>query len=82
MDARKTRIGPDELDELFEGATRILVSKGKKTVVVDMKKDAPEAEELAALVLGRSGNLKAPAIRMGKTWIVGYGDVTWTEHFD
>ncbi|MFT5284472.1 MAG: hypothetical protein ACI8TQ_000629 [Planctomycetota bacterium] len=82
MDARKTRIGPDELEELFADSSRILVSKGKKTIVVDLKKDAPDAEELSALVLGRSGNLKAPSIRMGKTWIVGYGDVTWTEHFD
>lgn len=82
MDARKTRIGPDDLSELFKDASKLLVSKGKQTVAVNMKKDVPDADELAKLVLGRSGNLKAPTIRMGKTWIVGYGDYTWTEHFD
>lgn len=58
------------------------MAKGKQTVELDMKKDAPDEDELARLVLGRSGNLRAPAVRTGKTWVVGFGEPTWTEHFD
>lgn len=50
-------------------------------MVLDLKKDAPDEDELARLVLGRSGNLKAPSVRTGKTWVVGFGEATWNEHF-
>lgn len=59
----------------------MIVAKGKKTVTFDMKKDPPEPEELEAHVLGRSGTLRAPTLRMGKTFLVGYGDATWDEVF-
>ena len=60
----------------------LLSSAGKKTVTVDLAKEELESADLEALVLGRSGNLRAPSARMGKTWIVGYGEETWTSHFD
>jgi arsenate reductase-like glutaredoxin family protein len=81
VDARKVRIGEDDLAELFDGASKILVAKGKQTVVLDLKRDPIDDDELASLVLGRSGNLRAPAARSGKTWVVGYGDATWEQHF-
>ncbi len=32
-----------------------------------------------AVVLGPSGNLRAPTARVGKDWYVGFGVETWTE---
>lgn len=56
--------------------------KGKKTILFDMKKDPPTQKELEAAVLGRSGGLRAPTLRMGKTWVVGFGEPGWEEIFD
>ncbi|NRA74405.1 MAG: hypothetical protein HRU16_00575 [Planctomycetes bacterium] len=44
-----------------------------------MQKDAPGDEELAKGIIGPSGNLRAPTLRIGKTVIVGYHDDVYTE---
>jgi arsenate reductase-like glutaredoxin family protein len=71
-DAKKERIGDKEALALAREASVILVAKGKKTVRVDMKKDAPSDADLLALLLGPSGNLRAPTLRKGKTLLVGF----------
>lgn len=71
MDARKQRFGPDELEELFEGATKLVAMKGKKVESFTLAGGSPDPALLKA-VLGPSGNLRAPAIRKGKTWLVGF----------
>ena len=53
------------MDELY-------VTKGKRILHFDLKGDRPEDEEILGLVMGRSGKLRAPAIRTGKTLLVGY----------
>jgi hypothetical protein len=54
--------------------------KGKKSEVLDLKKGVTQ-DELEAAAIGRSGNLRAPALRLGKTWIVGFGEPAWSEFF-
>lgn len=46
-----------------------------------MKKDPPSAAELAKAVLGPSGNLRAPAIRTGKSWLVGFHEEAYAAKF-
>jgi hypothetical protein len=48
------------------------VAKGKKTVEFDLERDRPDDEELLSHLLGRSGKLRAPAVRTGSTLIVGF----------
>jgi hypothetical protein len=48
------------------------VAKGKKTIHFDMAKDRPADEEVLSLIMGRSGKLRAPAIRKGSTLVVGF----------
>lgn len=50
----------------------MLVAKGKKTLRFDLKKDRPSNEELLELMLGRSGKLRAPSMRVGAKFLVGY----------
>ena len=57
------------------------MARGKQTITLDLKKDAPTPVELAKLVLGPSGNLRAPAIRTGKTWLVGFNEEAYAERF-
>ena len=49
-------------------------AKGKKVVVVDLKKDGLSEDEIMKLVLGPTGNLRAPTLRVGKTLVVGFNE--------
>lgn len=39
-----------------------------------MKKDPPTDDALAAHMLGPTGNLRAPTVRVGRTVFVGFND--------
>lgn len=82
MDARKERYAGKDLKRLFAGARSILAAKGRKSVRFDMKRDPPGVAELAKAVLGPSGNLRAPTLKLGDDWVVGFGEDAWTEYFD
>ena len=58
--------------ELLDGVTDLYVARGKKTLHVDLARERPDDADLLALLLGRSGKLRAPALRTGSTFIVGY----------
>ena len=58
----------------------MVVSKGKKLLRFDLRNGASD-DELASLILGRSGTLRAPAIRIGKTFVVGFHADGYTEVF-
>ncbi len=81
MNATKQKFGQSDLADLFAGASRVLVAKGKKVVTFDMKKTKPTDPDFAAAVLGPTGNLRAPAIRTGKTWLIGFSDDAYGEQF-
>lgn len=55
------------------------VAKGRKVVRFDMRGAAPSDEELLAVMLGPTGNLRAPAWRTGRTLVVGYDEATYTK---
>jgi arsenate reductase-like glutaredoxin family protein len=77
VDAKKQRFGEADLDELLEGANKVITARGKKELVFDLKKGEYDRAELVKNVLGPSGNLRAPSLRMGKTWLVGFGEETY-----
>lgn len=79
VNASKERIGADDLDRVFAGATEVVVAKGKKVLVFEpAKKDFDRAAFVAA-VLGPTGNLRAPAVRAGKAWLVGFHAEAYAE---
>lgn len=75
--APKAKFHREDLDDLFAGASRVLVGRGKSHVVFDPRKDGMDA--IAEKALGRSGTLRAPAARVGKTWLVGFTEDMWGE---
>ncbi|HED64570.1 MAG TPA: hypothetical protein ENJ09_03340 [Planctomycetes bacterium] len=81
MNATKERFGADALPELFEGAAKVVVAKGKKALVFDMRKSSAEDADFQKAVLGPSGNLRAPAVRAGKSWLVGFHEESWLDRF-
>lgn len=61
--------------------TKLLVAKGKKITRVDLKKDRPDDETLVGLMLGPTGNLRAPTMKVGKTVLIGFNDEVYEEIF-
>ena len=62
-----------------QSAAKVVVAKGKKVVTFDMKKDPPDDDTLAAHLLGPTGNLKAPTLRIGDTLLVGFSEEAYRE---
>lgn len=74
VDATKVRFGPHEVLSVLEGINTLLVAKGKKVEQIDLKKARPDDDTLTALMLGPSGNLRAPTARIGRTLVVGFNE--------
>ena len=78
-DASKQRRGRDEALALAKAAEKVVVAKGKKVVIFDMKADPPEDDTLAAHLLGPTGNLRAPTLRRGETLLVGFSEAAYQD---
>ncbi len=72
IDARKNRIAPAVAIKLVRSAAQVWIARGKKVVHLDLKKDQPTDEELTKLIIGPSGNLRAPTIRRGQKLYIGF----------
>ena len=59
--------------------TKLLVAKGKKVTEVDLKKDRPDDDTLIGLMLGPTGNLRAPTMKVGKTILVGFNEESYAK---
>ncbi|MCP3904249.1 MAG: hypothetical protein GY715_11510 [Planctomycetes bacterium] len=79
VDAKKDRYGEKNVAALLKGMKTLLVAKGKKVTHVDLAADAPDDDALAALLLGPTGNLRAPTMKTGKTMLVGFNAEMYTE---
>lgn len=64
----------------LDGVDHLYVAKGKKVLHVDLVDARPSDEALLELLLGRSGKLRAPTIRVGSKLLVGYNDEILRTH--
>jgi arsenate reductase-like glutaredoxin family protein len=71
-DAKRTPLGRKEALAAARSAREVFVAKGKTVTRVDLAKDRPDDDALAALLLGPTGNLRAPTVRLGRTLLVGF----------
>lgn len=72
LDARKQRISPTEALQMVRSIDKLWVARGKGFSFFDMKKSPPSDLELKKLLIGPSGNLRAPTLRQGKKMLVGF----------
>ena len=77
MNAKQAKLGEKDALELVEQVSEIYAAKGKKLVHLKLKKDQPSRETLKKLMLGPTGNLRAPTLRKGKTLLVGFDEETY-----
>lgn len=61
----------------MEGIQQVYAAKGKQVVHLDLRKEEPDRETLKKVLLGPTGNLRAPTLRKGKTLIVGFDEATY-----
>jgi len=77
VDARKEKIDADAALDLLRQAGSITVAKGKKIFTLDPKHI--EKADILNLVMGPSGNLKAPTLRVGDRFMVGFNPDMYAE---
>ena len=72
VDARKLKIENEEAWELLKEASEIVVGRGKK--YLNFKPTAENKSDILSNCLGRTGNLRAPALKVGKRFIIGFNE--------
>lgn len=65
---------------MLAGATRVLIGRGAK--VGEFVPSETTRPEILARVLGRSGTLRAPTLRIGSEYLVGYSKEMYDSFFD
>jgi len=75
------RYGDAEALGLLSGMSSLMVAKGKKVTRVDLRKDRPDDAVLVGMMLGPTGNLRAPTMIVGKKVMVGFNDDLYVEVF-
>jgi len=71
--ATRNPVLQSQVPELLAGIDELVVAKGRKVVRIDLAaEDRPPDEALAAMMVSRWGRLRAPAMRVGATFVIGY----------
>ena len=67
-------MGKKDALALAKDADTIFAAKGKRVVHIDLRKDKPDRDALLGVLLGPTGNLRAPTVRIGRTLLVGFDE--------
>lgn len=79
MTANTTKIDATEALALAKKVKTVVSTRGKQVVRIDRRRNAPTDEELLAVLLGPTGNLRAPAAIVGDTLVVGFNAEVYRE---
>jgi arsenate reductase-like glutaredoxin family protein len=77
VDAKKATITRARALDVLAGVDELYATKGKKVIHVDLRREKPDGARLEALLIGPSGNLRAPTLRRGRTLLVGFDEATY-----
>ena len=77
--ANTTKYGPTEALGLLKGIETIVAAKGAKIQKLNLKLDKPDDDAILALLLGPTGNLRAPTAKVGRTLLVGFHEDAYAE---
>jgi hypothetical protein len=73
------KLGRADATKLFRAADRVVISKGKK--VEEFEPGGRANAEGITKMLGTTGNLRAPTLKVGKTLLVGFNEEVYSEVF-
>lgn len=74
VDAKKEPIVSDMIMSVVEGCQMIVGTRGKKIVRIDLRNEPVDVTAIHGLLVGPSGKLRAPTLRVGKTLVVGFNE--------
>lgn len=77
VDARKIKVGKPQIAQILRGTHQILAVKGAALVEFNLRQDPPVEKLLYESLIGPTGSLRAPAIRVGRTLVVGFSEDAW-----
>jgi len=77
VDAKKTRLGLKDAMGMLKGVDVLIAARGKKVERLDLEAERPDKATVERLMLGPTGNLRAPTLRVGRTLIVGFDEETY-----
>jgi len=80
-DARKVPLADADALKLVGQVNDLYVTRGTKVIHIDLKSERPDDESLLSLLIGPSGKLRAPTLKIGKTMIVGFDQATYEKVF-
>lgn len=69
----------DDARDLLKSADKLIVMKGKKVSEFDV--GSKVSQDAVEAMLGPTGNLRAPTIRVGKTYLVGFNEEIYGSTF-
>jgi arsenate reductase-like glutaredoxin family protein len=72
VNARQTSLGADDALALARSVDQIFATRGNGVVHVDLRGKQTDDAALKKLLLGPTGKLRAPTLRVGKTLLVGF----------
>ena len=70
------KLGKREAAELVKAAKKVIVAKGKK---VQTFPGGKATQQLVDALLGPTGNLRAPTVRVGTTLLVGFDESSYAD---
>jgi hypothetical protein len=77
VDAKKQTVKGNRALAVLAGVDELYAIKGKRVVHVDLRKGRQDRTALLELLLGPTGNLRAPTLRKGRTLLVGFDEATY-----
>lgn len=77
VDAKKQTKSEREAFALLEGIDEIYAAKGKNVVHLRLDQSRPSRDEIKAVLIGPTGNLRAPTLRKGRTLFVGFSETVY-----
>jgi hypothetical protein len=70
VDAKKQSFSGEAAWQVIAGADKVYVVAGKK--IIEFNPAVADRELMLKKITGPSGNLRAPALRLGKTFYIGF----------
>ena len=74
------KLGEPEARELARQAGTLIVAKGKK--LSEFAAGAGVSRDAIAAMLGPTGNLRAPTVKVGKTVLIGFNESAYRQAFE
>jgi arsenate reductase-like glutaredoxin family protein len=77
VDAKKTTLRLKDALRLLEGVDELYAAKGKRVERLDLRAGRPDKATVGRLMIGPTGNLRAPTLRVGRTLLVGFDEAAY-----